>query len=843
MVRNNITNIISNFDGFEYWMYYTSSSNSSLTTTFPTPYPKKSLNGLPPHKFALTSSILATDWYDNALYSASKYDRENPDALLNTVPNYILEDSVNNSYFTFVKMIGQHFDTLFTYAQDITNRYSGDNRLDSGISKDLVGEAIKSMGINLYTGNFTGANLISSLIGINSGSEGVDFLPPFEDGARNTSVDNYITASDFPTPIEDVNKQIYKRIYHNLPLLLKQKGSIAGVRTLINCFGIPKEILDVREFKINYLATTSSLALPEESSSITFATASISLPPTSNNYIPPELLSPITRVQQDLLIDETYDRDLHYTEIGYSPSNYIDENISSTVFDPLQNFPNFNYFYFGENPYSYEDKFVGGEVSVSQNVTQNTSAFIRYIKFFDTSLFQMLKDFVPVRNSTATGVIIKPTTKDQPRSRPAQLTYSNKTYEALASTEYYKWESSSFEYRAIGDLASKTQTFSPVGGTGGGLENLNRYSFHPEGVSSDFKSSDLALVSDANIQSFSENIYTIMGYAQQSQVITNSSHIKYYENQEEFYNGEFPQTGQRSTPYLTREYREEGSETGLFTYDNNPQNPYKKPVDQIVAGLSFGYSTSSAQSAGFAGKDIIFQKIWGNHGVFYIKIGVGEPELTEDLLSEQLAGSLYFSGSDNYQFAISNDPTTTNLFSGPRYAFQAAPVPGVSFANFTAETTLDFILPFNPLSSSIQPGPWAYNEYNPLVNNSFDPQAGFVNYNGIRKSTKFMDVDYSPSAEDASIPINIELLKSGTADSAPVQDSYYASRWWNNSRYLGVRRSSVDFNVSMVKDSSLKGIYGASSLGVDVGASSSTSTGPSYGGGRIPNLDNADDGK
>ena len=39
-------------------------------------------------------------------------------------------------------MIGQHFDTLWLYAQSITDKYDADNRLDFGISKDLVEEFI-----------------------------------------------------------------------------------------------------------------------------------------------------------------------------------------------------------------------------------------------------------------------------------------------------------------------------------------------------------------------------------------------------------------------------------------------------------------------------------------------------------------------------------------------------------------------------------------------------------------------------------------------------------------------------------------------------------------------------
>jgi surface protein len=49
-------------------------------------------------------------------------------------------------------------------------------------------------------------------------------------------------------PTSDINKEQYKRIYHNLPLLLKKKGSTQGLKDLITTFGVPDTILRVNEF-------------------------------------------------------------------------------------------------------------------------------------------------------------------------------------------------------------------------------------------------------------------------------------------------------------------------------------------------------------------------------------------------------------------------------------------------------------------------------------------------------------------------------------------------------------------------------------------------------------------
>ena len=43
-------------------------------------------------------------------------------------------------------------------------------------------------------------------------------------------------------------RRLYKRIYHNIPYLLKTKGTIAGLRALITSYGIPDTILRINEF-------------------------------------------------------------------------------------------------------------------------------------------------------------------------------------------------------------------------------------------------------------------------------------------------------------------------------------------------------------------------------------------------------------------------------------------------------------------------------------------------------------------------------------------------------------------------------------------------------------------
>ena len=116
-----------------------------------------------------------------------------------------------------------------------------DNRLDYGISKDLVADAIRSMGVSLYQNNFSSDGLYSAFVGVDGDG---NLLPP----TGSEVIETYITASSAITKLDDVNKEAYKRIFHNLPYLLKKKGTVAGLRALINTYGIPDTTLRISEF-------------------------------------------------------------------------------------------------------------------------------------------------------------------------------------------------------------------------------------------------------------------------------------------------------------------------------------------------------------------------------------------------------------------------------------------------------------------------------------------------------------------------------------------------------------------------------------------------------------------
>ena len=149
---NRINNIITNFDGYEYYLYYNSESHAWPKTNSTSPYVNYSVG-----------SATAISWLNTQLASASFYDDENKDALVNTIPTYLREDSNNDQYMLFTQMIGQHFDNVWVYLKDITNKFDADNRLEFGISKDIVAQAIRDLGVNIFQNNFSTDDVYSSV--------------------------------------------------------------------------------------------------------------------------------------------------------------------------------------------------------------------------------------------------------------------------------------------------------------------------------------------------------------------------------------------------------------------------------------------------------------------------------------------------------------------------------------------------------------------------------------------------------------------------------------------------------------------------------------------------------
>lgn len=408
--RNLIKGIVDNFDHYDRYLYYESSSYA---------WPKQ--NNTRPYLNQASSTNEAITWFTNQLVTASNYDVTNFDILTNTIPTFIREDSNNEPYLMFIHMIAQHFDNLWIYFKAVSDKYDTDNRLNFGVSKDLVREAIESLGVKLYNSNQNLDNLFSYFTGENyqSGSEVINSIVTATSGSGSeylqpVSKDNYI-------------KEVYKRIYHNIPLLLKSKGTERGLRALINSFGIPNNILQIKIFG-GVDQTT------DKYTGLSYVTSSLNKVRTDNtgSIVSGSTLSRYSSIQKKT---SKYSDDLHTVEVGFDISSTLNSfftsqlsssfNIDDYIGDPRDNY---------ENSYLTLDQ-KRNEV-FRDDTFREPGAFIRLVKFFDNSIFRIIKDFIPARSSINTGVVIKPDILTRNKIKQVEVTYTQPYYTGSIVTAF-----------------------------------------------------------------------------------------------------------------------------------------------------------------------------------------------------------------------------------------------------------------------------------------------------------------------------------------------------------------------------------------------------------------------
>jgi len=227
LYNNNINDLIQNFTDYENYLYYESSSYS---------WPK--YNSTKPYLNYSTTASQAITWYNFQQTSASYYDEFNNNNLVYALPQYLQESPTFPNVSPFVNSMGQLFDDIWLYIKAITDLWKADNALQDGISKDLVVNALQSLGIPIYTDGDQD-DIYTWLYGTDqSGS------PYFQTSSFQTAV----TASQYTLSGQDEAKSIFKRIYHNLPTLLKSKGSNKFINYLNTLYGTPETILFPMEF-------------------------------------------------------------------------------------------------------------------------------------------------------------------------------------------------------------------------------------------------------------------------------------------------------------------------------------------------------------------------------------------------------------------------------------------------------------------------------------------------------------------------------------------------------------------------------------------------------------------
>ena len=192
------------------------------------------------------------------------------------------------------------------------------------------------------------------------------------------------------------------------------------------------------------------------------------------------VISPMESIQQQSFVSQSYTPNVNYLEVGFSPSNQINDDINAQlgyfnlgdyIGDPRQ---------ISSSSYTYPDLDVLRDAYFEKYIRgYDITDFVRLIKFFDNSLFKMIKDFTPARTSLASGVIVKQHLLERNRLRPAQVTSSFHNYSGSVVNLPKDYSSGSSDQPQYATSGSAIYKFS--GGPGGSFNRYNSITTSPSG--------------------------------------------------------------------------------------------------------------------------------------------------------------------------------------------------------------------------------------------------------------------------------------------------------------------------------------------------------------------------
>lgn len=254
-----IEGIIRGFDPYEQFLFF-DTTNAPYSASYayapggteyhvPASWPKNSIDQV---YSPLISS--GSDWYDEQLVIAQRYDQFNPNNLIFTVPMHILEDDNSVDFITFVSMIGHFFDTIKPYIDQYTNVFDRNPNPNEGLSKELISEVAESFGIKL-------PNIMS---------------------VRN--IQEYVLGSTDAETVRDATAETWKRLLHNLTYIQKTKGTRASIDALFRSLGFHPAVISVKETGL--IDTTSYQVVDEFTNALRF------YPISQSNIRIPQALDP-----------------------------------------------------------------------------------------------------------------------------------------------------------------------------------------------------------------------------------------------------------------------------------------------------------------------------------------------------------------------------------------------------------------------------------------------------------------------------------------------------------------------------------------------------------------------
>lgn len=215
--QDEVDSIIGGFDGYEAYLYksgdfiYNTAEEIFVETSGST-------------DVSTTVAELLTD--------SEVYDKNNRDSLLNNSPEFVYADEDNDEYLKFLSMIGHHFDNLYLHISNIGIYKRVGHDLNDGITGKVISYILNSFGFKLPPG-------LSGLI------ESSDTIENYLSSADQSDLVNSIS-------VDEKTKTIWKRMLINLPSVYKSKGTEECIRQIFSIYGVPNNLITLKEFGGGY---------------------------------------------------------------------------------------------------------------------------------------------------------------------------------------------------------------------------------------------------------------------------------------------------------------------------------------------------------------------------------------------------------------------------------------------------------------------------------------------------------------------------------------------------------------------------------------------------------------
>ena len=166
------------------------------------------------------SSSTFTEWYNGLSDSASFFDNQNIHRLYNNIPSVFQTMDTNTSnedMLNYIDMMGEFFDEYKVLVDDFYRVF------DLGFSD----YEIVPPRFNTLLANSLGYNFLSEQSG--------------------SILEKFGLFESFSSEQKEYNNKLFNNILNNIHYIYKTKGTDNSVRALLNCYGLPSNVLKIRE--------------------------------------------------------------------------------------------------------------------------------------------------------------------------------------------------------------------------------------------------------------------------------------------------------------------------------------------------------------------------------------------------------------------------------------------------------------------------------------------------------------------------------------------------------------------------------------------------------------------